>query len=86
MTKRPPSGRRQFLRADWRAGADGTATVTPVGGAGSHLVKALAWANALIVVPEETTGIAADTVSAVATAGVSEISVRASGSTTCRVC
>ncbi|MER6674846.1 gephyrin-like molybdotransferase Glp [Streptomyces sp. NPDC000983] len=44
-----PKGRRQFLRASH---ADGT--VRPVGGAGSHLVAALAHADALIVVPEDT--------------------------------
>ncbi|MFJ9008673.1 gephyrin-like molybdotransferase Glp [Streptomyces canus] len=43
-----PKGRRQFLRG---ACADGS--VAPVGGAGSHLVAALAQANALIVVPED---------------------------------
>ncbi|WP_143573504.1 molybdopterin molybdotransferase MoeA, partial [Streptomyces acidiscabies] len=42
-----PAGRRQYLRATC---ADGT--VSPVGGAGSHLVAALAHADALIVVPE----------------------------------
>ncbi|MEN3584076.1 gephyrin-like molybdotransferase Glp [Streptomyces sp. ZYX-F-203] len=45
-----PRGRRQFLRG--RYDADG-GTVTPVGGAGSHLVAALARADALIVVPED---------------------------------
>ncbi|MFC7984249.1 gephyrin-like molybdotransferase Glp [Streptomyces sp. NPDC057336] len=44
-----PKGRRQFLRATY---ADGS--VTPVGGSGSHLVAALAHADALIVVPEDT--------------------------------
>ncbi|MEV7994702.1 gephyrin-like molybdotransferase Glp [Streptomyces sp. NPDC086077] len=44
-----PKGRRQFLRGSY---ADGR--VTPVGGAGSHLVAALAHADALIVVPEDT--------------------------------
>ncbi|MFE9452480.1 gephyrin-like molybdotransferase Glp [Streptomyces sp. NPDC006739] len=44
-----PKGRRQFLRGTY---ADGE--VTPVGGAGSHLVAALAQADALIVVPEDT--------------------------------
>ncbi|OQR65935.1 molybdopterin molybdenumtransferase MoeA [Streptomyces maremycinicus] len=44
-----PKGRRQFLRA--RYGGDGT--VRPVGGAGSHLVAALAHADSLIVVPED---------------------------------
>ncbi|MET9775463.1 gephyrin-like molybdotransferase Glp [Streptomyces sp. NPDC006367] len=43
-----PKGRRQFLRGSL---ADGS--VTPVGGAGSHLVAALAHADALIVVPED---------------------------------
>ncbi|MEU0049327.1 gephyrin-like molybdotransferase Glp [Streptomyces sp. NPDC006309] len=45
---RSPRGRRQFLRG---VHADGK--VSPVGGAGSHLVAALARANALIVVPED---------------------------------
>ncbi|MFJ2440677.1 gephyrin-like molybdotransferase Glp [Streptomyces sp. NPDC087658] len=45
-----PAGRRQFLRGAYDAEAG---TVTPVGGAGSHLVAALAHADALIVVPEE---------------------------------
>ena len=48
-----PKGRRQFLRGTY---ADGT--VTPVGGAGSHLVAALARANALIVVPEDVESVA----------------------------
>ncbi|MDQ0787527.1 gephyrin-like molybdotransferase Glp [Streptomyces sp. B3I8] len=43
-----PAGRRQFLRGRY-AGGD----VTPVGGASSHLVAALARANALIVIPED---------------------------------
>ncbi|GGY93838.1 molybdotransferase-like divisome protein Glp [Streptomyces poonensis] len=43
-----PAGRRQFLRGTY---ADGQ--VTPVGGASSHLVAALARADALIVVPED---------------------------------
>jgi molybdopterin molybdotransferase len=44
-----PKGRRQFLRGTFADGA-----VTPVGGAGAHLVAALAHADALIVVPEDT--------------------------------
>ncbi|MEU6283395.1 gephyrin-like molybdotransferase Glp [Streptomyces sp. NPDC047028] len=44
-----PKGRRQFLRGSFADGA-----VTPVGGAGSHLIAALAQADALIVVPEDT--------------------------------
>jgi molybdopterin molybdotransferase len=47
-----PAGRRQFLRGKY---ADGT--VTPVGGAGSHLIAALAQADALIVVPESDTSV-----------------------------
>ncbi|MFJ6012821.1 gephyrin-like molybdotransferase Glp [Streptomyces sp. NPDC092952] len=47
-----PSGRRQFLRGTYDAEAG---TVTPVGGSGSHLVAALARADALIVLPEDTT-------------------------------
>ncbi|MFJ8363111.1 gephyrin-like molybdotransferase Glp [Streptomyces sp. NPDC093984] len=47
-----PAGRRQFLRGTY---ADGT--VTPVGGAGSHLIAALAQADALIVVPEDDTSV-----------------------------
>ncbi|MFD7132820.1 gephyrin-like molybdotransferase Glp [Streptomyces sp. NPDC059894] len=43
-----PKGRRQYLRARY---ADGT--VRPVGGSGSHLVAALAHADALVVVPED---------------------------------
>ncbi|MEV4867420.1 gephyrin-like molybdotransferase Glp [Streptomyces ossamyceticus] len=44
-----PAGRRQFLRGTYTDGQ-----VTPVGGAGSHLVAALAQADALIVIPEDT--------------------------------
>ncbi|MEW2076928.1 gephyrin-like molybdotransferase Glp [Streptomyces sp. NPDC013433] len=51
-----PGGRRQFLRGRY---ADGT--VTPVGGAGSHLVAALAQADALIVVPEDAESVAPGT-------------------------
>jgi molybdopterin molybdotransferase len=47
-----PAGRRQFLRGKY---ADGT--VAPVGGAGSHLIAALAQADALIVVPEDDTSV-----------------------------
>ncbi|MFC9287698.1 gephyrin-like molybdotransferase Glp, partial [Streptomyces sp. NPDC057052] len=43
-----PKGRRQYLRATCAEG-----TVRPVGGAGSHLVAALAHADSLIVVPED---------------------------------
>ncbi|MQY15193.1 Molybdopterin molybdenumtransferase 2 [Streptomyces sp. RB5] len=47
-----PAGKRQFLRGRYDATAG---SVRPVGGAGSHLVAALAQANALIVVPEDVT-------------------------------
>ncbi|WP_326597328.1 molybdotransferase-like divisome protein Glp [Streptomyces sp. NBC_01803] len=47
-----PAGRRQFLRGAYTAG-DGT--VRPVGGAGSHLIAALATADALIEIPENVT-------------------------------
>ncbi|MFV0135348.1 gephyrin-like molybdotransferase Glp [Streptomyces sp. HMX87] len=53
-----PKGRRQFLRGRYD---DGAGTVTPVGGAGSHLVAALAQADALIVVPEDTESVEPDT-------------------------
>lgn len=57
---RSPAGRRQMLRGRLAETADG-ATVTPVGGAGSHLVGFLAHADALIVVPEDVTSVAAGT-------------------------
>ncbi|MEU0130048.1 gephyrin-like molybdotransferase Glp [Streptomyces sp. NPDC006289] len=47
-----PAGRRQFLRGTYDAEAG---TVTPVGGPGSHLIAALAQADALIVLPEDVT-------------------------------
>ncbi|MFF3122686.1 gephyrin-like molybdotransferase Glp [Streptomyces sp. NPDC057908] len=47
-----PSGRRQFLRGTYDAEGG---TVTPVGGSGSHLIAALAQADALIVLPEDVT-------------------------------
>ncbi len=53
-----PAGRRQFLRGTFERGRGGP-TVAPVGGAGSHLIGGLADSNALIVVPEDTTGLPA---------------------------
>ncbi|MEW2414197.1 gephyrin-like molybdotransferase Glp [Streptomyces sp. NPDC046866] len=47
-----PAGRRQFLRGAYDPESG---TVSPVGGSGSHLIAALAHANALIVVPEDVT-------------------------------
>ncbi|MFD3677556.1 gephyrin-like molybdotransferase Glp [Streptomyces sp. NPDC058613] len=49
-----PAGRRQFLRGTYDAGSG---TVSPVGGAGSHLIAALAHADSLIVVPEDVTSV-----------------------------
>ncbi|MBP0451421.1 molybdopterin molybdotransferase MoeA [Kitasatospora sp. RG8] len=49
---RSPAGRRQFLRGRYDAAAG---VVEPVGGAGSHLVGALARADCLITVPEDVT-------------------------------
>ncbi|WP_418957545.1 gephyrin-like molybdotransferase Glp [Streptomyces tritici] len=49
-----PEGRRQFLRGRYDAESG---TVSPVGGAGSHLVAALAHADALLVLPEDTTSL-----------------------------
>jgi molybdopterin molybdotransferase len=55
---RSPEGRRQFLRG--RAGTDEQGRyVEPVGGAGSHLIGALAVADCLVVVPEQTTSVGA---------------------------
>ncbi|CAN5552966.1 molybdopterin molybdotransferase MoeA [soil metagenome] len=58
---RSPQGRRQFLRGVLTLGSDGVtvAEVEPVGGSGSHLVGDLAASDALIVVPEDRTEIAA---------------------------
>ncbi|WP_406000315.1 gephyrin-like molybdotransferase Glp [Streptomyces sp. NBC_00829] len=49
-----PEGRRQFLRGAYDSESG---TVSPVGGAGSHLVAALAHADCLIVVPEADTSV-----------------------------
>ncbi|SFC17606.1 gephyrin-like molybdotransferase Glp [Streptomyces aidingensis] len=53
-----PAGRRQFLRGlhDPAGG-----TVRPVGGAGSHLIAALAQADCLLTVPEDVTEVAPGT-------------------------
>lgn len=55
---RAPAGKRAFARARLAA-RDGDRVVTPVGGPGSHLVAGLAAANALVVVPEEVSELAA---------------------------
>ncbi len=55
-----PPGRRQYLRAAYDVDAGrAVSAVTPVGGHGSHLIGDLSHANALIVVPEEATSVAA---------------------------
>jgi molybdopterin molybdotransferase len=51
-----PEGRRQFMRGQVGYDAQGRYAV-PVGGPGSHLIGALADANALIVVPEQATSL-----------------------------
>lgn len=55
-----PDGKRQFLRGSYTPAARGEpgGTVSPVGGASSHLIAALAHADALIDVPEKTTEVA----------------------------
>jgi molybdopterin molybdotransferase len=49
-----PRGRRQFARGRFEVTSRG-ASVTPIGGHGSHLVGGLSRSNCLIVVPEATT-------------------------------
>ena len=53
-----PDGRRQFARAEYAVDATGP-VVTPVGGHGSHLIGDLAQSDALVVVPEGVSSIAA---------------------------
>jgi len=53
-----PSGRQQMVRASYDVDQGGP-FVSPVGGHGSHLIGDLAHANALIVVPPETTSLQA---------------------------
>lgn len=53
-----PEGRRQMVRAEYGVDSGG-AYATPVGGHGSHLIGDLASSNALVVVPEEVTSVAA---------------------------
>ena len=50
-------GKRQYVRARYEVGREG-ATVTPVGGHGSHLVGDLSEANALVVLSEQQTTVA----------------------------
>lgn len=51
-----PAGRRGYARASLSVDG-GRYVVTPVGGSGSHLIASLSAANALVVVPEETTSL-----------------------------
>ncbi|WP_110240878.1 gephyrin-like molybdotransferase Glp [Nocardioides gilvus] len=51
-------GKRQLVRATYATDRGG-AFVTPVGGHGSHMIGDLASSNALVVVPEESTGVTA---------------------------
>ena len=57
-TLRSPEGKRQFARARLQASGEGSYVVTPMDAQGSHLVSDLAYANALIVVPEHVTEVA----------------------------
>jgi molybdopterin molybdotransferase len=52
-------GKRQFLRGFFEPRVGGS-VVSPVGGAGSHLMGGLAQANALIVLAEDLTSVAAE--------------------------
>lgn len=53
-----PAGRRQMVRAE--VGVDSAGVyATPVGGHGSHLIGDLASSNALVVVPDDVTSVAA---------------------------
>jgi molybdopterin molybdotransferase len=58
-TLRSPEGKRQFARARWQPAPDGSYLVTPLTGQASHMLADLAYANALVVVPEQVTEIAA---------------------------
>ncbi|GAA4699394.1 molybdotransferase-like divisome protein Glp [Nocardioides conyzicola] len=53
-----PDGREQMVRAEYDVDRGG-ASVTPVGGHGSHLIGDLASSNALVVVPADVTAVAA---------------------------
>jgi molybdopterin molybdotransferase len=59
-----PPGKRTYARA-WVSVEKGEYVVRPVGGSGSHLIASLAGANALVVVPEDATELAAGAVATV---------------------
>jgi molybdopterin molybdotransferase len=50
-----PAGKRQFRRGLLHREPDGSLSVEPVGGTGSHLIAAMAASNCLIVVDEQVT-------------------------------
>lgn len=52
---RSPEGRRQFARGRLHTGSDGSYQVTPLQGQASHMLADLAYANSLIVIPEQIT-------------------------------
>jgi molybdopterin molybdotransferase len=54
---RSSAGKRQYVRVEYSIDEDGRARITPVSGAGSHLMGGLARANALAIVPEELTDV-----------------------------
>lgn len=54
---RSSAGKRQYVRVEYSIDEDGRARITPVGGAGSHLMGGLARANALAIVPEDLTDV-----------------------------
>jgi len=58
---RSPAGRRQLLRVVLQRTDSGGWLARGLGGTGSHLLTGLAAADALLVVPEETTEVAAGT-------------------------
>jgi molybdopterin molybdotransferase len=49
---RPRDGKVHFIRSIARTGSDGVLRVRPCGGSGSHLLRSLAYANALAVSPD----------------------------------
>jgi molybdopterin molybdotransferase len=50
-----PEGRRQFARGRLQTASDGSHQVTPLQGQASHMLADLAYANSLIVIPEQVT-------------------------------
>ncbi|AYY14870.1 molybdopterin molybdenumtransferase MoeA [Actinobacteria bacterium YIM 96077] len=59
QSMRSPEGRRQFARAQLQPSSDGSYLVTPLSSQQSHRLADLAYANALVVVPEHLTEVAA---------------------------